>query len=225
MDSHYDDQADVEAAVAAGLHRELIGGLWDAVGQLQFDFLVAEGLKPAHHLLDIGCGSLRGGVHFARYLEPGHYWGIDSGHALIEAGYEIELAQAGLQAKVPRHNLITDDLFRFEQFGRSFDLAIAQSLFTHLAANRIRLCLHNLAKVMPRGGRLFATFFIAPDDHPLDLAYRHPAGVESYAYQDPFHYTAKDLGRLVADTPWQVIWQGDWSHPRNQTMVVLERGG
>ena len=225
MDSRYDDLADVEAAVAAGLHRELIGGQWDAVGQLQFDYLVAQGLKPKHHLLDIGCGSLRGGVHFARYLEPAHYWGMDSGQALLDAGYEIELAQAGLLAKVPRHHLITDDVFRFDRLGQRFDMALAQSLFTHLSANRIRLCLHNLAKVMVPGGRLFATFFIVPDDHPLDQAYRHPAGVESWSYQDPFHYTARDLDSFVAATPWQIESVGPWNHPRNQSMAVLRFGG
>ena len=39
-----------------------IGGLWDQMGQHQFDFLKKKGLKPQHKLLDIGCGSLRGGV-------------------------------------------------------------------------------------------------------------------------------------------------------------------
>ncbi len=38
-----------------------VGGLWDEIGQLQFDFLRAKGLLPRHKLLDFGCGSLRGG--------------------------------------------------------------------------------------------------------------------------------------------------------------------
>jgi hypothetical protein len=52
-------------------HRGFIGGLWDELGRLQVDFPVSEGLEPAHVLLDIGCGSLRGGVHLIPYLEPG----------------------------------------------------------------------------------------------------------------------------------------------------------
>ena len=54
-----------------------IGGHWEALGKLQFDYLVANGLKPGHRLLDIGCGTLRGGRHFIRYLAPGGYTGID----------------------------------------------------------------------------------------------------------------------------------------------------
>ncbi len=224
MDSFYDDQADLAAKVAAGLHRELIGGLWDEIGQLQFEFLVAQGLMPEHHLLDIGCGSLRGGIHFARYLEPAHYWGMDLSEPLLNAGYGIELAGAGLQDRVPRHHLVADDAFRFERFGQRFDIALAQSLFTHLSANRIRLCLHNLSKVMHPGGRLFATLFIAPDEHPLDQGYFHPAGGETFSYQDAFHYTARDLTQFVAHTPWQIQSLGPWSHPRNQWMLALVNG-
>ena len=45
-------------------HREAVGGLWEEMRRLQFDFLANQGLKPDHKLLDIGCGSMRGGVHF-----------------------------------------------------------------------------------------------------------------------------------------------------------------
>lgn len=56
---------------------DAVGGLWQQMGQLQFDFLVRQGLKPEHRLLDIGCGTLRGGRHFIRYLNPGNYTGMD----------------------------------------------------------------------------------------------------------------------------------------------------
>ena len=75
MESVYDDPAIVASQVRAGQHREMIGGLWDEMGQLQFDFMCARGLLPEHRLLDLGCGALRGGVHFARYLQPGKYYG------------------------------------------------------------------------------------------------------------------------------------------------------
>ncbi|HEY7982454.1 MAG TPA: hypothetical protein VID19_13355, partial [Candidatus Eremiobacteraceae bacterium] len=37
-------------------HRAYVGGIWEEIGKLQFDFLVAHGLRPEHHLVDVGCG-------------------------------------------------------------------------------------------------------------------------------------------------------------------------
>jgi hypothetical protein len=56
MLSRYYDKTAIEAEVAAGRHRESVGGLWDEIGELQADFLMSRGLRPHHRLLDIGCG-------------------------------------------------------------------------------------------------------------------------------------------------------------------------
>ena len=67
-------------------HREYIGDKWDEIGKLQFDFLIKKGLKPHHKLIDIGCGSLRGGVHFINYLNKKNYFGTDINYDLIKIG-------------------------------------------------------------------------------------------------------------------------------------------
>jgi hypothetical protein len=59
-------------------------------------FLKNAELKPHHSLLDVGCGCLRDGIHFIGYLKRGNYVGIDINQSLLDAGYEIELARAGL---------------------------------------------------------------------------------------------------------------------------------
>lgn len=97
-DTHYSayDNADhIARNVAEGRHREMIGGMWEELGRLQHDFLIAQGLRPHHRLIDIGCGSLRAGVPLARYLEPAHYYGIDISPELLRAGLEREIAPAG----------------------------------------------------------------------------------------------------------------------------------
>ena len=197
--------------------------MWDEIGLLQFEFLRANGLSPDDHLLDIGCGSLRGGVHFAAYLEPGHYWGIDANASQLEAGYAIELAKLGLTTRVPRSNLLHEGEFDLARFGQTFDAAIAQSLFTHLSQNRIRLCLLRLAKVMRPGGRFFATYFESPESHPFEDSFLHPNGVRTFGHKNPFHYRLSDMEAIVGDLPWHVVWAGDWDHPRNQKMMILER--
>lgn len=221
-DSAYDDPGFIEAAVAQGRHRDVVGGMWDEIGRLQFDHLKGQGLRSGDHLLDIGCGSLRGGVRFAAYLEPGHYWGVDSNAALLRAGRR-ELEAAGLSDRVPEANLLEEAEFDFERLGRDFDIAIAQSLFTHLPANRIALCLYRLAKVMRPGGRLFATYLEVPETHPLDAPFHHPGGVVSHGHKDPFHYRASAIPAFIGASPWRLVAASPWGHPRDQRMMVLER--
>src|SRR5436190_171086 len=36
-------------------HRAYVGGRWELLQQLQFDFMVSRGLRPEHHIWDIGC--------------------------------------------------------------------------------------------------------------------------------------------------------------------------
>ena len=100
MISRFYDRKAIADAVKAGRHRESVGGLWDQIGQLQFDFLVANGLRPEHKLLDIGCGSLRGGVKFVRYLQSGHYFGTDLNGSLL--GRHFRTVGAGRDAKIRR---------------------------------------------------------------------------------------------------------------------------
>lgn len=50
-----------ESEIAQKVHRELVGGMWDEIGTLQFVFLRDHGLEPSQRLLDVGCGALRGG--------------------------------------------------------------------------------------------------------------------------------------------------------------------
>lgn len=210
--------------IEAGWHRTWIGGLWEEMGRFQLDYLVAEGLKPAMALLDVGCGCLRAGVHFIPYLEPGRYFGIDVSAPLLDAGYDVELAALGLQDRLPRENLLANGSFEAWRFGTPFDIALAQSVFTHLPANFIRRCLIELAKSMAPGGRFYATYFECPDDRPDALTLEHqPGGIVSHLDRDPYHYRARDLDWLADGLPWKVEHVGDWGHPRDQRMVRFVR--
>ena len=140
MESAYDDVDGIRISVSRGEHREIIGGMWDELGRLQFDFMAREGLKPHHKLLDVGCGSLRGRIHFIRYLDVGNYIGVDPNISLLDAGYEIELASRGLKERMPRENLICTADFAPPFPDGAFDFALAQSVFTHVSLNTIRKC-------------------------------------------------------------------------------------
>jgi SAM-dependent methyltransferase len=205
-------------------HRELVGGMWDEVGKLQLDFMIQQGLKPYMTFLDVGCGCLRGGIHFIRYLNAGNYYGIDISKSLIDAGYEIELSLAALQEKMPRNNLLVNEHFQASAFGVNFDFAIAQSLFTHLPLNHIKRCFIELAKCVKPGGEFYATFFEAPSHEPIEKEILHPpGGIISYLDKDPYHYRAKDFLWCIEDLPWKMVHYGDWQHPRGQRMLRFVR--
>jgi len=223
LDSQYDKAAYIAEVVTRGDHRGVVGGLWDEVGRLQHDFLVAHGLLPTHQLLDVGCGSLRGGLHFIPYLNPGNYWGVDMNNSLIEAGWNEELRTANLQTRQPREQLVCLQDFEFSSLGKRFDFAIAVSVFTHLNLNRIRRCLTRLAPVMRPGGKFFATFFEVQTAHEAEESKPHdPGGIVTYSCHDPFHYRLGDFQFAIADLPFTLRYHGDWNHPRDQKILEFE---
>lgn len=206
------------------------GDLWERIGRLQFDFLVDHGLQPSHYLLDVGCGSLRGGVHFIRFLEPGHYYGVDKNPESLAAARTVELPRNGLTDKAPV--LVEMDDFGFERLGRRFDVAIAQSVFTHLPLNDIIRCLMNVERVLEPGGRFFATFFENPAGKRNLLPIPHPVGEEdpwarrglfSYFDRDPYHYDVDTFRWICAGTRLRVEHLGAWNHPRDQRMLLFTR--
>jgi SAM-dependent methyltransferase len=217
-----------EKELRAGAHRKRAGGLWDELGRRQLDYLSARGLERTSRFLDVGCGPLRGGIHFARYLDPGCYFGIDVNESLLDAGYELELTPE-LRSKLPRDHLRATDRFDCD-FGVEFDFVLAHSLFTHLPLNDIRLCLHRVAEQTKVGGRFFATFFEAPADFPVDGILDAPKKIEPGARRtgkhpdrNPFWYWPGDLEWAASFSPWQFRYIGDWGHPRRQNMVEFLR--
>ena len=201
--------------IAAGRHRDFVGGLWDEIGALQFAFLRAQGLTPDDALLDVGCGALRGGVHFVRYLRPGGYCGLDVNASLVAAGKQ-ELGEALLRDKAPQ--LVVSDDFGVGAFGRQFRYALAVSVFTHLDMNRIVLCLARMREVLAPDGRFFASWFEAPS--PVCLApQQHAAGIVTYYLHDPYHYAYGEMQAMAALAGMSVERIGDWGHPRGQRML------
>ena len=206
-------------------HRQAVGGQWDELGQLQFDFLLRQGLLPKHFFLDVGCGSLRGGVHFIRYLEAGHYYGIDKSQQLLDAGRNVELRNAGLIERVP--TLLQTDTFEFGALHRQFDFAIAQSVFTHIALNDIVRCMMNMEKALNPGGRFYVTFFENPKGkqhlEPLTHPRTEGPGVVSFFDKDPFHYDFGTFQWICQGTRLRVEYIGEWNHPRGQRMMCFVR--
>jgi SAM-dependent methyltransferase len=83
------------------------GKTWKSKREFQIQFLKQVGLKPEHYLLDLGCGTLRGGIPIIEYLEKGHYFGVEVDQEVLDEG-RLELQEAKLVDKEPTLILETD---------------------------------------------------------------------------------------------------------------------
>lgn len=197
-------------------HRLAVGGKWDEVGELQLRFLRAHGLLPEHRVLDLGCGALRAGIHLVRYLESGHYYGLDLNSHLINAGYERELRPLGLAAKLPLDHLKVSADFGASQFGVAFDFVIAHSVWTHLPLDEIGRCLRQVAPTLAPTGRFYATLHVAPENVSLSTtivqhaprSLRDPPRVVTHGDRDFFHVHISDVARLAHELGLEMRYLG-----------------
>lgn len=101
-------------------------GYWRELQQYQFNVLQANGLKPAHALLDLGCGPLQGGIPFIRYLDAGRYTGVDLTPENVDAAYR-QISLHRLAVKNPR--LIQSAKFGDDYLGdATFDFIFVSQL-------------------------------------------------------------------------------------------------
>lgn len=199
-------------------HRAFVGGMWDEIGNLQFDFMVQRGLLPSSKLADIGCGALRGGVHFIKYLDSGNYYGLDLNESLINAGYQ-EIKEYGLDDK--KVSLLVDDQFRIGSFNEQFDFMLSVSLFTHLPMNHIIRCLFEAGKNLKPQGVYYSSFFEAPTPCHIDELLHEPGGIRTFYDRDPFHYSFDEVVLMASVAQLRAELLGDWGHPRSQRMAAF----
>jgi SAM-dependent methyltransferase len=193
-------------------HRAFIGppGAYDVVAHMQFNLLTLLGLREEHYLLDIGCGSLRGGRLFIVYLLPGRYFGIEPEQWLIEEGIKQELSRDFIALKQPRFS--NDRNFACSSFGMEFDFVLAQSIFSHAAPGQIQRCLQEVRKCMKPTSLFAATFMEGEKNY---------AGSD-WVYPDCVTYRLSWLQETAAKAGLTCT-PVEWFHPAGQTWVLLAR--
>jgi SAM-dependent methyltransferase len=127
--------------------------LWPMKRAFQIDFLRRQGLRPGHKVLDIGCGSLRGGAALIAYLEPRGYSGIDVRESVLAEARQ-ELLREKLLAKQPELVLATDMMNL--DLKRRFDVLWAFSVLFHLADPILDACFFMAARHLQPEGVFFA---------------------------------------------------------------------
>lgn len=192
-----------------------MGGRWDETGRVQMAVLLEAGLRPEHHLLDIGAGSLRLGCKAVEYLEPGHYWATDASREIMLAGHAAELADP---ARLPPDQLILDRDFSFPGVPPVITHAIAFAVFPHLRLARLHTALTNL-RGFPLLEKLLFTVFLAPDLTLAALPFRQRDGVVTHGAKAPYHLLAEDIEHVAVETGWHVK-RSETLLPRGQVLFT-----
>lgn len=139
--------------VVSGLHDQ---SHHDNNRRFQIDFLQSQGLSPEHELLEIGCGTLRGGVPIIEYLNKGNYYGIDVRKGVLTEARK-ELADHNLENKNPHIMLL--ELAK-EQLQISVDVIWSFQVLLHMDESKLKEAFKFAAKCLAKEGSFYATVFL-----------------------------------------------------------------
>jgi hypothetical protein len=136
----------------ATLGKKLKSGkdFWEA-GATQFEtYIKRYEVLPGHKLVDYGCGSLRIGAHFVRYLMPEHYFGLDVISGFYEIGKE-SIGEELLKEKAPRFGAISPtSVDEATKFGA--DIVFSSAVSHHIHPDETDTYYGNVKKLASKPG-------------------------------------------------------------------------
>lgn len=208
------DVAWIQAVRNARDHREFVGprAEYDVNAALQFSLLTLLGLREHHTILDVGCGALRAGRLFLMYLLPERYFGIEPEQWLVERAIEQEIGPELIRRRAPAFRNVSD--FSCRAFGRTFDFALAQGVFTHAPQWQIERCMREVAGCLSPTSLFVATFMEGAENHQGD----------EWLYPSITRYTARRITE-IAERAGLRTWRIAWPHPRGATWMLFRPAG
>ena len=103
---------------------------WREKRAFQIQFLRDRGLQPGNSFLDLGCGTLRGGIPIIEYLDEGGYTGVDARPEIIDEA-RAELRAHHLEDKHPTLTVSSD--LATQDLGHHYDVIWAFSVLIHMS--------------------------------------------------------------------------------------------
>lgn len=142
-----------------------------ASGQSHLEALVdVAGVTPSSHVLDVGCGLGRLGRPMSHFLDPsGGYEGLDivpdgirwCKKHIVSPNDNVHFTLADIHNKEynPKGRLRAAE-YRFPYEAETFDAAVLLSVFTHMLPDEVDRYVNEIARVLKKGGRIFATYYL-----------------------------------------------------------------
>jgi hypothetical protein len=122
-----------------------IVSFWDAGVRKANKIMRAASLKPHNRVVEYGCGSLRMGAHFIRYLDRDCFWGMDVVSDFYEIGQQL-IGPDMLREKSPRLGIIGEEVTAAaERF--SADLVFSSAVCVHVHPDEARAYFKDLSRL------------------------------------------------------------------------------
>ena len=135
--------------------------LWKLKRDFQIQFLKTMKLRPEHYVLDMGCGTLRGGIPLISYLHVSHYYGVEVREEALSEGRK-ELCDAGLEYKRPILMHVTD--ISNLSIDKKFDFIWGFSVLIHMGDEILDAALGFANEHLKRDGRFYANVNLGKDE-------------------------------------------------------------
>lgn len=185
-------------------------------------FIELGGLKPHEKVLDVGFGIGRMALPLAKYLDRnGRYEGFD----IVRSG--IDWCVKKITPRYPNFHFQLADIYnkRYNPKGRyaasefsfpyedgSFDFIFLTSVFTHMLPRDIEHYLSEISRVLKKGGRCLATFFLLTEES-LSLIDRGKSALD-------FKHDFKMYRTISMDTPEAAV-----AYPEQFVLGLYEKYG
>jgi SAM-dependent methyltransferase len=220
------DEQIYEKELFGDQYRNEMGNHWDLDGEKQLNMLIDNGLKKDMNFLEIGCGYMRAGSHIINFLDPFKYYGIDVNKKSLIIGVNNELYKKGLIDKITENNFLATDNFHINNFDIKFDMALANSVFTFLPIEKLKMFLKDSYNSFNEKSKIIISFWIVEDSFdtskPFEFSEENYFSRTTYYNRPPYYTKISDIEKSC-DGLWKFKQINVFRYQLGQSFFLFER--